>query len=175
MRPRTTLTPSAPDSPAAPTFDFPPDVKVVIDADATGDPTKDAILRDQAYGEKAIFLAIAKLDTKLPVFQKYVVGKAGADWIVKIHWGKTNHKTVTGTTSFYNRKVTITGPTSACVTFCESERNAYDKDTETGKIAKTTPSLDDFTFHTALMSKAADGTWQMSDYRSQHKAKSCER
>ncbi|WP_031525503.1 hypothetical protein [Streptomyces sp. NRRL F-5123] len=162
-------------APAGPTFDFPPDVKVVVDPDTTGDAVKDAILRDQGYGQQAIFLAIAKLDSTIPVFQKYVTGKAAADWAVKIDWGKSHHTTVTGTTAFYNRKVTVTDATTAGVTFCQSERESYDKDTKTGKVATTTPSLDDFTLHTARMRKAADGTWQMTDYRSQDRAKSCER
>lgn len=173
--PSATTTTAAPTTPPGPSFDFPPDVKVVVDADTTGDAVKDAILRDQGYGQQAIFLAIAKLDSTIPVFQKYVTGKAASDWAVKIDWGKSHHTTVTGTTAFYNRKVTVTDATTAGVSFCQSERESYDKDTRTGKVATTTPSLDDFTLHTARMKKSADGTWQMTDYRSQDRAKSCQR
>lgn len=162
-------------APAGPTFDFPPDVKVVVDADTTGDAVKDAVLRDQGYGLRAIYLGIAKLDSTLPVFQKYLTGKAASDWITNIDWGKSHHTSITGTTAFYNRKVTVTDATTAGVTFCESARDAYDKDTKTGKTATTTPSLDDFALHTARMKKSADGTWQMTDYRTQSREKSCER
>jgi hypothetical protein len=173
--PSATTTPPAPTTPAGPTFDFPPDVKVVVDADTTGDAVKDAILRDQGYGLQAIYLGIAKLDYTLPVFQKYLAGKAASDWTSNIDWGKSHHTTVTGTTAFYNRKVTVSDATTAGVTFCESARDAYDKDTKTGKTATTTPSLDDFALHTARMKKSADGTWQMTEYRTQSRAKSCQR
>lgn len=169
-----TTTASAPAA-GAPTFDFPPDVKVVVDPDTTGDATKDAILRDQGYGQRAIFLAIAKLDPTIPVFHRYVTESAAEDWTSKIDWGKSHHESITGTTWFYDRKVTVTGPVTAGVTFCESERNSYGKDTKTGKAIMTTPSLDDFTFHTVLMRKSADGTWQMANYKSQDRATSCQR
>lgn len=162
-------------APAGPTFDFPSDVKVVVDPDTTGDATKDAVLRDQGYGQQAIFLAIAKLDASIPQFHKYVIESAAADWTSKIDWGRSNHESITGTTLFYNRKVTVTSATTAGVTFCQSERNSYGKNTKTGKAIKTTPSLDDFTFHTALMRKSAEGTWQMANYKSQDRAKDCER
>lgn len=178
--PATTSASSAPTSAAtpasaAPTFDFPPDVKVVVDADTTGDPVKDAVLRDQGYGQKAIFLAIAKLDSNLPVFKKYLRETAEEDWTSKIGWGKSNHETVTGTTLFYDRKVTLNGANTAGVTFCESERDSYGKNSQTGKVIKTTPSIDDFTYHSALMRKAADGTWQMATYKSQDHAAKCQR
>ncbi|SDN25328.1 hypothetical protein [Actinacidiphila guanduensis] len=165
-------TPAAADGP---TFDFPSDVKVVVDPDTTGDATKDAILKDQAYGEQAIFLAIAKLDPKLPQLQTYVGGDALQSWIDKVKWGQSHHRSVTGTTQFYQRTVHVTGSDTANVTFCESERAAYDKDTTTGRTIKTTPSPDDFTQHLAMMQKGSDGVWKMTTYQSQKGAKACQR
>jgi hypothetical protein len=182
VSPTATTTTAAASAPAtaspaasAPTFDFPADVKVVVDADTTGDAVKDAVLRDQANGQKAIFLAIAKLDPKLPVFDKYLGGEALQNWIDKVKWGQTHHTSVTGTTLFYKRSVNVTSPTTAGVTFCESERNSFGKNTKTGKTIKTTPSLSDFTQHYALMSKGADGVWKMTTYQSQSGAAACER
>jgi hypothetical protein len=165
-------TPAAADGP---TFDFPSDVKVVVDPDTTGDATKDAILKDQAYGEQAIFLAIAKLDPKLPQLNKYLTGEALGDWINGVKWGQTHHTTISGTTLIYKRTVNVTSAQSAFVNFCESQRNAYDKDSKTGKVARTTPSSDDFILHTSLMRKSADGTWTMSTYESQKGAATCRR
>ncbi|MEU6849997.1 hypothetical protein ABZ901_08735 [Actinacidiphila alni] len=172
-----TPSPSATGTPAAdaPAFDFPADVKVVIDADTTGDAAKDAVLRDQAYGQQAIFLAIAKLDSKLPALSTYLSGEALQNWTDKVAWGKSHHTSVTGTTRFYKRTAKVTGPASASVTFCESERDSYGKDTKTGKAIRTTPSKNDFTQHYALMSKGADGVWKMTTYQSQSGAASCVR
>lgn len=173
--PSAPATTTAPADPAAPTFDFPSDVKVVIDADPTGDAAKDAVLRDQAYGQQAIFLAITKLDPKLPVFTRYLSGEALQNWTDKVKWGQSHHTSVTGTTLFYDRSVKVTGSTTAGVTFCESERDSYGKDTKTNKAIKTTPSLSDFTLHYALMNKGTDGVWKMTTYQSQSGATRCKR
>lgn len=174
----TTAAPPATTTPAdaeAPTFDFPSDVKVVVDPDTTGDAMKDAVLKDQAYGQQAILLAIAKLDPSLPALNKYLSAEALGDWINKIKWGQSHHTSISGTTLFYNRTVTVTSASSANITFCESERDAFGKDTKTGKVAKTKPSLDDFTLHYSLMRKGSDGTWTMTTYQSQDRSTRCQR
>lgn len=170
--PATTTTPA---NAGTPTFDFPSDVKVVVDADTTGNATKDTILRDQAYGEKAIFLAIAKLDPNLPQLKKYLSGEALKNWVAGVKWSQSHHKTVTGTTLFYKRNVLVTGADIATVVYCESERNAYAKDPRTGKVTKTAPSLNDFTLHSSDMVKGSDGTWTMITYDSQKRSTSCQR
>jgi hypothetical protein len=169
-----TTTPPPTSAPAAPTFDFPPDVKVVVDPDTTGDATKDAVLRDQGYGLQAIYVALTKGDPELPLLHKYVIEDALATWSGSIKGGKEQHLTVTGDLRFYNRKVTSSSATTAGVTFCEDQRYSYDKHTDTGKIDKTKPSANSFVFHTALMRKSADGTWQMANYKSQRGAAQCQ-
>lgn len=175
--PSTSAAPTSAAAPAAgaPTFDFPPDVKVVVDADTTGDPVKDAVLRDQGYGLQAIYLSIAKLNSKLPVFSKYLALDASKDWTDSIAWGRKYHRTVTGTAKFYDRKVTLRNSKTAGIAFCEDQSHSYDKDSTSGHVFTTTPSANDFIFHTAQMVKATDGTWQMANYRSQKGAAQCRR
>jgi hypothetical protein len=168
-RPGTT----APAAAGAPAFDFPSDLKVVVDPDTTGNAAKDAVLRDQAYGQKAIFLAIAKLDPKLPQLNKYLSGEALGNWVNSVKWGQSHHKSVTGSEHFYQRTVTLTSASSANVTFCENSRDAFDKDTATGKRINGTPSSKDFTLHLSLMRKGSDGVWTMSTYASQPGAAKC--
>lgn len=175
--PSTTKTPPATTTPAdtgAPTFDFPSDVKVVIDADSTGDATKDAVLKDQGYGEQAIFLAIAKLDPSLPALNKYLSAEALGDWINSVKWGQSHHKSIIGSEHFYKRSVHMTSATTAGVSFCENSRDAYDKDTKTGRRINGTPSTKDFTLHYSLMRKGSDGTWRMTTYDSQPGAAKCQ-
>ncbi|WP_051951476.1 hypothetical protein [Actinacidiphila yeochonensis] len=173
--PPTTAAPTTtPAAAGAPTFDFPSDVKVVIDPDTTGDATKDAILRDQGYGLDATYVAVSKLDKNQPLFNEYLVEDAAETWSEAIDGGKKDSATITGTVHFYDRKVTVTDSTTAAVTFCEDQRYAYDKNTKTGKTAKTAPSADSFIFHTSRMLKASDGTWQTSTYNSQRGAAQCQ-
>ncbi|WP_435130270.1 hypothetical protein [Actinacidiphila sp. bgisy144] len=161
-------------APGAPTFDFPSDVKIKIDADTTGDKTKDAILRDQAYAENATYMAIVKLDPELPIFTQYVIADAQANWSNNIIAGKKGHHTITGTVHIYDRKVTVSSATRAGVTFCEDQRYSYDKDTQTGKVLKTKPSANSFIFHSSLLLKSKDGTWQTASYNSQRGAARCQ-
>ena len=169
----TTASPTA-SAPPAPTFDFPPDVKVVVDPDTTGDATKDAVLRDQGYGLQATLLAVAKLDTNIPVFSKYLAEDAAASWTTSVSSEKSRHHTLTGTVHYYNRKVTSVSGSTAGVTFCEDQRYGYDKDINTGKVLKTAPSRNSFIFHTAQMRRSSDGTWQMTNYKSQRGAAQCQ-
>jgi len=172
--PTTTAATTAPADPGAPTFDFPSDVKVVVDADTTGDPAKDAVLRDQAYGEQAIFLAVAKLDPGLPALNKYLSAEALGNWINSVKWGQSHHKSITGSEHFYNRSVRMTSATTANISFCENSRDAYDKDTTTGKRINGTPSAKDFTLHFSLMHKGSAGVWTMTTYDSQPGAAKCQ-
>jgi hypothetical protein len=146
-----------------------------VDPDTTGDPVKDAVLRDQGYGLEAIYVALTQSDPGLPLLRTYVREFALQTWSASITSGKQQHLTVTGDLGFYNRKVTSSSSVTAGVSFCEDQRYSYDKHTDTGHIDKTTPSANSFVFHTALMRKAADGTWQMANYKSQRGAAQCRR
>ncbi|WP_328469068.1 hypothetical protein [Streptomyces sp. NBC_00448] len=171
---QTTAPPTTPAAdPSAPTFDLPSDVKITIDPDTTGDKTKDAILRDQAYGLEATYVAVTKPDKNFPLFTHYFIEDAVETWSESIDTMKKNHHTITGTVHYYDRKVTI-GSKTAGVTFCEDQRNLYDKDTRTGKVVTTTPSANSYIFHTSLMRKAKDGTWQTATYVSQRGAARCQ-
>lgn len=158
----------------APAFDLPDDLKVNVDANTIGDATKNAILRDQEYGLKASFVASGKLDDSLPLFNRYVIAEAAATWDDTIAALKKNHHVFTGTVHYYDRKVTI-GDAAAGVSFCEDQRYLYDKDTESGTVLTTTPSVNSFIYHTSRMVKAKDGTWQTTTYTSQRGAAQCRR
>ncbi|MEW1860769.1 hypothetical protein OG896_12280 [Streptomyces sp. NBC_00669] len=173
---QTTAPPTTPAAdPSAPTFDFPSDFKIVVAPDKTGDPTKDAVLRDQGYAVQAIYLAITKLDKTLPVFTKYVTQDASEGWSASIDAGKKDDRSITGTLQIYNRKVTVSSSTVAAVSFCEDQSAAYDKNLKTGKAVMTTPSITDFVFHTSRMLKGTDGIWHTTTYNNQKGATQCKR
>ncbi|MBY8879314.1 hypothetical protein [Actinacidiphila acidipaludis] len=145
----------------------------MVDPDVTGEAVKDAVLRDQGYGMRAVYLSLAKLDDRLPVFAKYLTLDAARTWSDSIAWGRKFRRSVTGTVRFYDRRVQVANATSAGIAFCEDQSQSYDKDADTGEVFGTKPSLDDFVFHTARMVKSADGTWQMANYKSQKAAAQC--
>jgi hypothetical protein len=163
-----------PADPKAPVFDFPKDVKVTIDPDKTGDATKDAILRDQGFGLDAIYVAYTKHDKNQSLFLKYLTETAKEQWSESIDSAKASHKTVTGSVHYYNRKVSVSSPTTAGVTFCEDQRYSYDKDSTSGKVTKTTPSANSFVSHGTFMRKGSDGTWRIGTFVSRRGAKECQ-
>ncbi|MFW6692379.1 hypothetical protein [Streptomyces sp. MAR4 CNX-425] len=158
----------------APEFDFPAGLKVEVDADTTGDETKDAVLRDHGYAVRAHMLALAELDPELPVLADYVGGESfikSADTVASF---KADGRTVTGETHFYDREVELKGKDTASVTYCEDQRKAFDKDVESGEVERTEPSDDSFVRYTALMRKTAGGVWKMTFDQSERGAPECQ-
>ncbi|MGP3989466.1 hypothetical protein [Streptomyces sp. 3N207] len=148
---------SASEDSDAPEFDFPKGFRVVFEDDITGDPKKDEVLRDHEYATKAISLSYAKGDPDLPVAKRYVQDAAGETFRYNLKKYRKSGKVSTGTTRYYNRKVEL-GKKAAAVTFCESQRDAFAKMVDTGKVVRTKPSLSDFTSVKDIMEKRG-GTW----------------
>ena len=170
---KTTAPPTTPvTNPGAPTFDLPSDVKIKIDPDTTGDKTKDAVLRDQAYGLDATYVAVTKLDKNLPLFTTYMSESALEVWSESIDAFKKNGHTVNGTDRFYDRQVTLNG-NMAGVTFCEDQSYFYDKEIKTGKVLTTKPSANSFILHASHMRKGKDGIWHTATYNSQKGGSRC--
>ncbi|AUH39867.1 hypothetical protein [Streptomyces sp. CMB-StM0423] len=158
----------------APEFDFPADLKVEVDADTTGDGTKDAVLRDHGYAVRANMLALAKLDPKLPVLAEYVAGDAFINSADNVESFKADARTVTGATRFYDREVELREKGLASVTYCEDQRKAFNKDVDSGEVDRTEPSDESFVGYTALMEKTDEGVWQMTFDQSERGAPQCQ-
>jgi len=47
------------------------------------------------------------------------------------------------------------------VKVCEDQRKGYAKDSKTGAVSVTTPSLNDFEQWTLMMTKSTSGEWQV--------------
>lgn len=158
----------------APEFDFPADLKVEVDADTTGDETKDAVLRDHGYAVRATMLALAKLDPELPVLSDYVTGDAFINSADNVESFKADGRTVTGATHFYDREVELRNKGLASVTYCEDQRKAFNKDVDSGEVDRTEPSDESFVRYTALMEKTEEGVWQMTFDQSERGAAECQ-
>ncbi|MFI7242871.1 hypothetical protein [Streptomyces qinglanensis] len=143
--------------PDAPKFHFPKGFDVVFEGGMTGDPEKDEVLRDHEYATKAISLSYATGDPDLPVANKYVQDAAGETFRYNLKKYRKSGKVSTGTTRYYDRKVEL-GKKKAAVTFCESQRDAFAKMVDTGKVIRTEPSPSDFTSVKDILEKRG-GTW----------------
>ncbi|MFE9334061.1 hypothetical protein [Streptomyces sp. NPDC006925] len=144
--------------PDAPKFDLPEGVHVVLDGDdMTGDPKKDEILRDHADAVNAMALAYSTGKPDVPVVHTYFQDDAGKQVQSRVKAYRAEGKLGTGTYRYYDRKVTV-GKKAAAVTFCESQRDAFAKMVDTGKVVHTRPSKSDFTSGKAIMEKRG-GTW----------------
>ncbi|MFF7795330.1 hypothetical protein [Streptomyces sp. NPDC007991] len=158
----------------APTFDFPSDVKVSVEREQTGDPTKDAILRDVAYSAEARLEGFVKGDGRAANLSRYFAGPALTYWSKRIAAVKQQGLTSTGSYRYYDFEVTdIANGKTAAVRYCEDQRKAYSKEIKTDKVRRTQPSDDDFIETTLQTAKNSRGDWQVQQASWKKAAPSC--
>ncbi|MFF3977834.1 hypothetical protein [Streptomyces sp. NPDC001828] len=153
---------AAPSASAAdrPKIELPADLKMTFEAADTGDPVKDAVLADGAERMRAINGAIAGVDPKYAALNYYNAGKAleaASTWVEKF---KKAGQSMTGSLSYFDRRVTLNEDKSASLVFCADESKGYAKDIKTGQAKVTTPSKNDFILYNTRLEKNADGVWQ---------------
>ncbi|MFE9371803.1 hypothetical protein ACFYM2_18805 [Streptomyces sp. NPDC006711] len=143
-----------------PTVQLPTDLTMKFEAENTGDPVKDAVLADGAERMRAVNGAIAGTDPKYAALNYYNAGKAleaSSTWVEKF---KKAGLSMTGSVSYFDRKVTLNADKSASLTFCADESKGYTKDIKSGKVNVTTPSKNDFILYSTRLEKNAAGVWQ---------------
>ncbi|MEU8352104.1 hypothetical protein [Streptomyces sp. NPDC048845] len=156
----------------APTFDLPSDAEVVIDEDATGDKTKDEVLRDHGYALMAMQESYAHGEPTRN-FWRYWMGHASDYGVDGFAEYKKDGRTITGTDRFYDREVQLNG-NNATVTYCEDQTKAFDKDIKTGKVHRTDADPSDFRSYKTLLLKI-DGHWRVSVIEGAKGDKACQR
>jgi hypothetical protein len=166
--------PSASAGPAATAhFDIPPDIKTIIDADATGDKNKDAVLQAQANAQLAFLQAAAHMDPQSPALSVYYAGSARSFYVQEITQAKGQGASITGTFRYYNRRVKSYSNGASVVTYCEDQSKAFSKDAKTGVVHRTDPSPSDYSFYTAVLLKNEFGQWQVNTLNAQDGASEC--
>jgi len=148
---------SASEDPDAPKFDLPKDVHNIFEDPMSGDPKKDEVLRDHRNAIKAMGLAYSADDPNWKIVSRYYQDAALEKLRSDVKEYRGEGKVGTGTYRYYNTKVTI-GKSAAAVTYCESQRDAFAKMVQTGKVIRTKPSMSDFTSIKDIMEKRGD-TW----------------
>ncbi|WDV53707.1 hypothetical protein PV963_26790 [Streptomyces coeruleorubidus] len=157
-----TPSPSAPAEKNAPSFDFPPDIKVSVDRKSSGDPTKDAILRDTAYAAQARVEAFAKSDSRTANMNRYFAANALSFWGSRVETFKKDGLTVTGDYRYFDFEVTDVADGKAAVRYCEDQSKAYNKKIKTNKVQRTQPSDKSFVLYTAQTARDSAGDWQVT-------------
>ncbi|MBB5934693.1 hypothetical protein [Streptomyces zagrosensis] len=159
--PNNSLSPSPSDDGIdRPDIKLPEDVKNVFEDSKTGDAKKDAVLADSAHGINAIDEAVTSGKTDRPALRFYLKTDGLMSALQYIQGYYEAGTTFTGTTRYYDRKVTFLENGSAVVNYCSDESKANSKDRKTQKVKEHTPGPLDYGYYTSRLTKNASGVWQ---------------
>ncbi|MET7901663.1 hypothetical protein [Streptomyces sp. NPDC005336] len=157
-----------------PKITLPSDDNLVFEGQQTGDPKKDAVLKDNAERLRAVDEAIGKRDPQSDAVAFYSTGDAraaAADWINGLI---KDGVTVTGTVRYYNRKVTFLKDGSAALTYCGDESKGYTKNFKTQKVNVTPATKKSYVFYNERLEKDKHGVWQSTKGLSERGFEACQ-
>ncbi|MBW1601183.1 hypothetical protein JJV70_03505 [Streptomyces sp. JJ66] len=157
-------------------FDLPDDVKVEISNENPKDPAEEAILAAHAD----ILMARQKLFTDREEADKwlstYFTGEAKQFYGSEVERSHEEGWTLTGTYRYYKREIVTSSGDVAVVEYCEDQSKAFGRDIDTGEVAKTSASPDDYRRYTATLYKDPGGLniWQMESFDVERGAVECQ-
>ncbi|AYG81178.1 hypothetical protein DWB77_03320 [Streptomyces hundungensis] len=186
---KSAASPSASPSPAAPSatasapavaenrpkVTLPEGETLAFDPETTGDPVKDAVLRDNAEYVRAVDEAIAGQDAKAPKVAFYAKDDAlvGAmQWIAAV---TKQGVSITGTIRYLDRQVSIRQDGAATLMYCGDETKGFTKDRKTGKVNVTPANGDSYISYALVLRKNDKGVWQATKLSSVRGDKKCQR
>ncbi|WP_371536123.1 hypothetical protein OG210_11310 [Streptomyces sp. NBC_00466] len=161
-------------APDRPKVTLPSDVSDTFSPEKTGDATQDAILGDNAAYVRALDAAIVAGKPELPALEFYTEGEGAAssqEWVQSF---VKNGRTITGTTRYYNRKVTVKSKTTAAISYCGDESKGYSKVIKTGKTEKTKVTNQSYVAYGVQVQRNSQGVWEMMKISSARGAASCQ-
>jgi len=170
----TSASPTATVPAGRPTITFPSDANDVFEDEHTGDPTKDAVLADNAQWVESVDDAIFQGSVKTEAFGFYSTGKALESSITYIQGVLDKGYTWTGTVRFFDRKVTLLGGDTASVIYCSDESEEFPKHRATGKIDNVLTTKDSYVLYNTHLKKDAQGVWQTDNVLSTRGAEQCQ-
>ncbi|MEU3370916.1 hypothetical protein ABZ734_10630 [Streptomyces sp. NPDC006660] len=166
---------AAADDANRPKVTLPADEILTFDPEKTGDPVKDAVLRDNAEYVRAVDEAIAEQDAKAPKVAFYAKDDAlvGAmQWIAAV---AGHGLSITGTIRYFDRQVSVRQDGAATLTYCGDETKGFTKDRKTGKIDVTPPDSDSYISYALVLRENEKGVWQTTKLSSVRGDKKCRR
>ncbi|WP_033328309.1 lipoprotein [Streptomyces yerevanensis] len=172
----TSASPSASpaDSVERPEIKLPSDDVLTFTPEETGDPIKDAILRDNAEFIRALDAAIVAQNPRLPALEFYTEGEgavAANEWVQGY---KDAGTTVTGSVRYFDRDVKMKSKNSAVIGYCADESKGYNKVIKTGEIKKTKVTKDSYVAYSAQVTKNKQGVWELMKITSARGAAGCQ-
>jgi hypothetical protein len=173
--PTTSAPPTQAAGPNAPKFDLPSGLTTDFRGFTSSDAKKQAILTDAKYAATAVLEFEAKVYTKETTnFKRFWTGGNGAQFADSIIAQGKDGSVITGNYPYYSPVVKTFSTGNVSVQYCEDQRKGYAKDSKTGKVTVTTPSLSDFRSWTLLMTKGASGEWTVYNHSWIQGAKQCQ-
>ncbi|MEU5685106.1 hypothetical protein DEJ48_20510 [Streptomyces venezuelae] len=157
-----------------PEIKLPSDVKLTFTPERTGDPVKNAVLRDNADMIRALNMAIVEGDPQLSALEFYTEGEgavAARDWAKSF---KDAGWTVTGTVRYFNRNVKVKSKDSAAIGYCADESKGFTRDVKTDEIKRTKVTKDSYVAYSAQLRKNKQGVWELMKMASTRGATGCQ-
>lgn len=162
------------DSAGRPRIELPSDITHAFAPEETGDPVKDAVLKDNAEMIRALDAAIVAQNPRLPALEFYTEGEgavAAEQWVkafTDAGW------TVTGTVDYFDRQVNVSSEDSASLTYCGDEAKGFSKVIKTGEVKKTPASKDSYVAYGVQVRKNKAGVWELVKITSTRGADRCQ-
>ncbi|MEU3440873.1 hypothetical protein AB0926_23900 [Streptomyces griseoincarnatus] len=170
----TASAPTASESSGRPAITFPSDAKNVFEYEKTGDPAKDAALRDSTLGVNSVDEAIFKGSTDTEALGFYNVDRALSGAIVFVNRYIKANDTWVGETRYFGYEVRLSGGHKAYVTYCSDESKSFLKNRKTGEVDNTPTTADSYVLYHTALTRNADGVWQTTDVASERGSKKCQ-
>ncbi|MDX3456933.1 hypothetical protein PV396_34135 [Streptomyces sp. ME02-8801-2C] len=157
-----------------PKIELPADITHTFTPAETGDPVKDAVLKDNAELIRALDAAIVAQNPRLPALEFYTEGEgavAAERWaqaFVDAGW------TVTGVVRYFDRQVSVSSQSTASLSYCGDESKGFSKVIKTGEVKKTPPSKDSYVVYGVQVRKNKAGVWELVKITSTRGADRCQ-
>ncbi|WP_371791089.1 hypothetical protein OG285_13715 [Streptomyces sp. NBC_01471] len=167
-------TPSATTGAGRPKFEFPADISYVFDWPKTGDSDKDAVLADAEQFIKAEDYAIVKQDPTQAGYRFYTEGELAASTQEYITAYVKAKARITGKYRYYNAAVTLSGKSTATLSYCQDQGKAFDLYLKTNKVNKTPATKNSYVLYNAALRKDGRGIWITTKQFSERGSSKCQ-
>ncbi|MEO3768142.1 hypothetical protein [Streptomyces sp. B5E4] len=157
-----------------PEIELPKDITYEFEWAKTGDPDKDAVLRDGEQLVKAIDVAIAEQDPTHEALLFYTEGEAAAEAERFAQLFVDDESRTTGKYRFYDEQVEVNDDGTATLVYCEDQGKAYSKSLKTGKVDVTPVTEDSYLVYNTKLRKNDDGVWITEQVVSERGAAQCQ-
>lgn len=157
-----------------PEIKLPDDVTYEFAWSETGDPDKDAVLRDTEERIKSLDMAIAEQDPAHAAYRFYYYGEAAAGAEETIQRFVDHKARTTGTVRYYAEQLSLEGDGTANLIYCEDQSKAFNKFLDTGKVDKTPVTADSYVVYNTKLRKGEGGVWITEQLISERGAAQCQ-